>query len=819
MFGVPVFRPRTSNGYDPRVDVASKEEAAAMNVNVAGCTTGVLDANSADAAQREAELRNRHQEQFNKLRARLRSLETESAIMSQPVLELRRKQQELLASKRYAEAFEHMKIIKAAEKEVMQAHREEHRRVNEESVRKLLEDQAKERESLRKSFRGGAGARVQTHPRSPGFGNGAGHPAERQAPGRGGFDAGASAVFAAGVAATEPRSIHHASLAWRAPSSGVYYYDVPSTADSGGGRDVREGQRAERARRVNGVPVGKEEEASQKRIFDARRERAPVSARAAPPPSGPASMRSIPDTWQATAVNARPRGADVGAPRRAEPRVPERAGAEPLDTAASALLGAALALVGGEGSARALGGLSSMAHGAGGAPRESASARPDGDARSGTAPSGTPGVSAAGERPTETTDRADADPDATPAAGSGAGSAIGAIRVSSANARDVLVSGVSKMRAGAAARDAFRSTRRLARDDGEDEDDDLDDAPLAVLGAPAPNAGGHVVPGIDFSRLDLSGVEQFSRDARDEAPAAAPPERGVWKFLNASAKDTSPARARLSDDAARGEGHLVSDAGEDAADNARRGDADGEPGPPVVASASPRKTESRDAPISRVKKKTAAAKLLMRKASLSSATKAPRDDESVSKDSLQFGHGDSRRPEEAAASTDAATSERSSLASFFDADSPLKPGRAAPAAPGAPRTEAERAAEAERENRVAEVQKRQFTTEDFRNLFSYSRHGKYKQVTDLLKKGCPAEGRDKFGNSPLIIACQNGNARIVKALLRHGANIDAQNKQGCTGLHYCIAYGFNSLSDYLIAKGANDKLLNKIGLTPYEGIK
>ena len=132
MFGVPALRPRTSNGYDPRVDVASKEEAHAMNVNIAGFTTGVQYPHSADAAQRETELRNRHQEQFNKLRARLRSLETESAIMSQPVLELRRKQQELLASKRYAEAFEHMKIIKAAEKEVMQAHREEHRRVNEE---------------------------------------------------------------------------------------------------------------------------------------------------------------------------------------------------------------------------------------------------------------------------------------------------------------------------------------------------------------------------------------------------------------------------------------------------------------------------------------------------------------------------------------------------------------------------------------------------------------------------------------------------------------------------------------------------------------
>ncbi len=92
-------------------------------------------------------------------------------------------------------------------------------------------------------------------------------------------------------------------------------------------------------------------------------------------------------------------------------------------------------------------------------------------------------------------------------------------------------------------------------------------------------------------------------------------------------------------------------------------------------------------------------------------------------------------------------------------------------------------------------------------------------MVDLLKSGCPAEGRDQFGNTPLIIACQNGNARIVKALIRHNANVDSQNKQGCTGLHYCISYGFNSLGDYLIAKGANDKLLNSLGLSPYEGIK
>ena len=57
---------------------------------------------------------------------------------------------------------------------------------------------------------------------------------------------------------------------------------------------------------------------------------------------------------------------------------------------------------------------------------------------------------------------------------------------------------------------------------------------------------------------------------------------------------------------------------------------------------------------------------------------------------------------------------------------------------GSPRATAQnKALRAQRESKKAENQKRQFTTEDFRNLFSYSRHGKYKQVisrTELFSR-------------------------------------------------------------------------------------
>ena len=65
-------------------------------------------------AQQEAAMRDRHQEQFYHLRARLKGLEMEASITSAPVTALRRKQQSLLAGKHYAEAFDHMKVRSAA---------------------------------------------------------------------------------------------------------------------------------------------------------------------------------------------------------------------------------------------------------------------------------------------------------------------------------------------------------------------------------------------------------------------------------------------------------------------------------------------------------------------------------------------------------------------------------------------------------------------------------------------------------------------------------------------------------------------------------
>ena len=59
---------------------------------------------------------------------------------------------------------------------------------------------------------------------------------------------------------------------------------------------------------------------------------------------------------------------------------------------------------------------------------------------------------------------------------------------------------------------------------------------------------------------------------------------------------------------------------------------------------------------------------------------------------------------------------------------------------------------------------------------------------------------------------------MVKFLLRRNANMNAQNFVGCTALHYLYEYGHDRLAEYLLSKGASDEVINKAGLTCYEGL-
>jgi len=105
----------------------------------------------------------------------------------------------------------------------------------------------------------------------------------------------------------------------------------------------------------------------------------------------------------------------------------------------------------------------------------------------------------------------------------------------------------------------------------------------------------------------------------------------------------------------------------------------------------------------------------------------------------------------------------------------------------------------------------------FNRIYSLCRHNKYREIENLLEKGAPVDATDEFGNTPLIIAAQNGYKRMTKLLLRHNADINAQNNKGNTPLHFAYIYGFKVLAEYLKEKGADDTIRNDQGLTCYMG--
>lgn len=108
---------------------------------------------------------------------------------------------------------------------------------------------------------------------------------------------------------------------------------------------------------------------------------------------------------------------------------------------------------------------------------------------------------------------------------------------------------------------------------------------------------------------------------------------------------------------------------------------------------------------------------------------------------------------------------------------------------------------------------------DVEDVFSYARHGRLEEIERLFNKGLPVDVRDAYGNTVLIIACQNGNKRVAKAVLRRGANINARNHKGNTPLHYCYNYGYGeTLGQYIISKGADPEARNNGGKSVWQGI-
>ena len=112
------------------------------------------------------------------------------------------------------------------------------------------------------------------------------------------------------------------------------------------------------------------------------------------------------------------------------------------------------------------------------------------------------------------------------------------------------------------------------------------------------------------------------------------------------------------------------------------------------------------------------------------------------------------------------------------------------------------------EKKVAEAD---LMEENTAKMFSYVRNADFEGVDTMLDEGVDVGVKDVNGNTPLLIAAQQGLKKIAKLLLRRGAKINEVSLSGNSVLHYCFTYSFESLGEYFISKGADDSLTNAAG--------
>ena len=73
-----------------------------------------------------------------------------------------------------------------------------------------------------------------------------------------------------------------------------------------------------------------------------------------------------------------------------------------------------------------------------------------------------------------------------------------------------------------------------------------------------------------------------------------------------------------------------------------------------------------------------------------------------------------------------------------------------------------------------------------------------------------------FGNTPLKIACVQGNVAAIEALITVGADINARNEDGYTALHHAVSQGHVAAATLLIERGADMDAKDRFGKRPLD---
>ena len=101
-------------------------------------------------------------------------------------------------------------------------------------------------------------------------------------------------------------------------------------------------------------------------------------------------------------------------------------------------------------------------------------------------------------------------------------------------------------------------------------------------------------------------------------------------------------------------------------------------------------------------------------------------------------------------------------------------------------------------------------------LHSAAEQNSVDRVQRLVEEGQPIDQRNHLGETPLMIATQEGNFETVTYLVEHGADVNAAKPGGGeTPLRFAIDNNDYRMVEYFIEHGADVDQANQFGWTPF----
>ena len=102
-------------------------------------------------------------------------------------------------------------------------------------------------------------------------------------------------------------------------------------------------------------------------------------------------------------------------------------------------------------------------------------------------------------------------------------------------------------------------------------------------------------------------------------------------------------------------------------------------------------------------------------------------------------------------------------------------------------------------------------------LFDQIEKGRLRSLQESVNNGFEMNFTNRNGDTPLMIAIQHKQRKIIDFLIHKGANVNHVNNNGNSALHFALAHDkTGQIAEYLVEKGANDSIKNNFGKNPYE---